>query len=132
MVVGVGVVVMVVVVVGGGEDDIVRTGLNNLKRDVGTSLVIHHVDQRLLHCYFVRRTITLASWSLDGRTTRSIENFKMNAGSIRCFAHDATQSIYLTHQCPFSNTTNGWIACHLTHRVKTLREENNSTLLMLR
>ena len=70
----------------------------------------------------LNRPVKQCSVGLDARapnrtTFRTIEHAIMYCGSISSAAYHPVQSIYLTDKMAFSQTSDGWIAAHLTDGV---------------
>ena len=69
--------------------------------------------------------VGLRSWTVHRRTLSQIQHAKLNSGCINGLPHDATQSVDLTDEVPFRDSTYGRIATHLTDRIQVGCQQGN-------
>jgi len=67
--------------------------------------------------------IALGAGRPDGRSTRSIEQAKLDANRVRDLAHDAAEGIDFANQMSLGNSAYGGIAGHLRNEVYVQRVE---------
>ena len=79
--------------------------------------------KRAPHLGAIAHAIGLRSRRLNRRTTRSIEQPKLNAGAINDAAHDAAERVNLAHEMAFRNSANRRIARHLTDQIEIQRNQ---------
>jgi hypothetical protein len=60
---------------------------------------------------------------LNRRSSGTVKQTKLNAGSVDHSAHDAAESVYLSDNMAFSDSPDGWIARHLSDQVEIDRHQ---------
>src|SRR6185312_11733311 len=83
------------------------------------------VFQNTPHLLAIQSAISLRSWRLNRRTARAIQQSKLNARAIDYAAHQAAQSVNLTNKMTFGNTSDSWIARHLSNQIKINSDERS-------
>jgi hypothetical protein len=78
------------------------------------------------HCCAVDPAIGLKSGAVNGWTFASIEHPPMDAGAVRGARHQAVEHIQLADQVPFADSSNRWIAGHLTNVLAAERDKSDS------
>jgi hypothetical protein len=75
------------------------------------------------HLVAVTRTIRLRSRGLHRRATRTIQQPKLDSGSVNDAPHDSAERIDLPHQMTFRNAADRGITRHLTHHIEIERDQ---------
>src|SRR6185369_9559977 len=74
--------------------------------------------ERAAHLRSIAHTIRLRSRRLNRRSTRAVEQPKLNSGAIDNAAHDAAERVDLAHKMSLSDSANRGIARHLADEVE--------------
>jgi hypothetical protein len=79
---------------------------------------IRRLLKYLAHLGAIKRTIRLRARGLHGGAARTIQEAKLDAGSVDDATHDAAQCIYLAHDVAFGDAADGGIARHLAYQIE--------------
>ncbi len=78
---------------------------------------IRRALQSSAHFAAVKKPIRLSPGRLNGRSTRTIQQSKLDPRAIDNTTHDTAQSIYLPNKMPFRDSTYSGITGHLSDKI---------------
>ena len=80
--------------------------------------------QCLLHQRLIQPPVRLNPLGMDGRTLAGIERAGLQRHAVGCISHFTAQRVNLKNKMPLPRTAYGWVAGHISDRIKRHGEQN--------